>query len=740
MQRLADMVLLILLASVTIVSTSEIARGQDGGYDTVVEPLPRPAWLDRIMMFCLPYQPAYEAGDTIKPMPWAQRLQEAGFVLAGMYPDGFCRLYEPAEGEDWPEKCRAEVTHMHALGMKVIAGVYPFVGERGPRDLLTAHPEWRLRSGNEIPAGPGRGCMVNPGFAEALRELLVRRVREYDIDGYQFDGWYQCTYCRCDGCVAAYKLETGRDIPPNDSLNVEYRKYVAWRDKQLMANLVQLRAAVKSIKPDFVLVNWNNNDMCGSAPSWMPEALNCVADWTNKEWWDASDVYSIWLNKRLRGASGDERPPGMQSYMFMRWGKDIESGVYHGSSTPMAEVMYRQHEILAMGGIPILWSGARAGWNDEDWNTFVNAFVEFVSLVQRTKALKYAVCIDSYTTLQNAQAATAGQTFSEGNAKALDHAVGYHRGGVARALLESHLPFDVISEHNVTRETLGQYRVVILPNNFCVSERIATLLREYVLQGGGLVATFETSLFDEWGKRHDDFALADLFGASYQQTDPLGPNRIGFSPSSHPVTEDPALRDLMGTTGATTYWGQFVRVQPDAGAVTPLVGTDVKNEANDGKKHWTPLLLSDKGQGRVAYFPAAIDAAYFDAAYPYQRMLIANAVRWAAKDDPPVTITAPMCVLAGFFTISDADKRQTIVHLLNGINTTTGHGSAAEKEFAIREEVVMVADVKVAFRGERPTGVFLVPGHTNLAAVKTERGWEATVPRMGVHAVVVAEY
>ncbi len=127
MKRLADIVRLILLVSVTMVSVSETVGGQDWGYDTVVESLPRSAWLDRVMMFCLPYHPAYEAGDTIKPMPWAQRLQEAGFVLAGMYPDGFCRLYEPVEGEAWPAKCREEVAHMHALGMKVIAG--------GPLDI-----------------------------------------------------------------------------------------------------------------------------------------------------------------------------------------------------------------------------------------------------------------------------------------------------------------------------------------------------------------------------------------------------------------------------------------------------------------------------------------------------------------------------------------------------------------------------------------------------------------------------
>ena len=161
--------------------------------------------------------------------------------------------------------------------------------------------------------------------------------------------------------------------------------------------------------------------------SWMPEALNAEVDWVNKEWWDTYDVSAIWLIKRLRGSAGD-RPAGVQPYMFMRHGYDVQSGVYHGSSAPSEEVFYRMHKVLASGSIPILWPGARQAWTEADSDRMSRDFVDFLPLVHQTATLKYVACLDSFTT-----AAMARHSSQESGVLA-------HRGGVARTCWKPTFP------------------------------------------------------------------------------------------------------------------------------------------------------------------------------------------------------------------------------------------------------------------------------------------------------------
>ena len=57
--------------------------------------------------------------------------------------------------------------------------------------------------------------------------------------------------------------------------------------------------------------------------------------------------------------------------------------------------------------------------------------------------------------------------------------------------------------------------VLILSNLAAMSDSQCASVSRFVEQGGNLIATGQTSLYDEWGQPRQDFALGELFGAHY---------------------------------------------------------------------------------------------------------------------------------------------------------------------------------------------------------------------------------
>jgi len=78
-----------------------------------------------------------------------------------------------------------------------------------------------------------------------------------------------------------------------------------------------------------------------------------------------------------------------------------------------------------------------------------------------------------------------------------------------QALIQSQIPFDIIFDEHL--KDLSKYRVLVLADQECIDEKQCDLIRHYVEDGGGVVATEFTSLFTKRHVRRRDFELADLF-------------------------------------------------------------------------------------------------------------------------------------------------------------------------------------------------------------------------------------
>jgi hypothetical protein len=130
-----------------------------------------------------------------------------------------------------------------------------------------------------------------------------------------------------------------------------------------------------------------------------------------------------------------------------------------------------------------------------------------------------------------------------------------------QALIQGKIPFDIIFDNNL--KDLSKYKVLVLADQECLSDEKLDLIRNFVKQGGGLVATGNTSLYTEWRQRKREFGLKDLFSAEVQparrltegslKTSPLrntvGNGRVVYIPEVIPSIEKPPASSML-----SNYW------------------------------------------------------------------------------------------------------------------------------------------------------------------------------------------
>ncbi len=111
-----------------------------------------------------------------------------------------------------------------------------------------------------------------------------------------------------------------------------------------------------------------------------------------------------------------------------------------------------------------------------------------------------------------------------------------------QTLLQNRVPFDIIFDRDL--DQLKRYKVLVLANQDALSDGELESIRAFVAAGGGLVATEDTSLFNEWRLRRPRFGLADLFGINLAPPTPLrrqvAEGRVVYLPRVECSTQPPS--------------------------------------------------------------------------------------------------------------------------------------------------------------------------------------------------------
>jgi Beta-galactosidase trimerisation domain len=313
-----------------------------------------------------------------------------------------------------------------------------------------------------------------------------------------------------------------------------------------------------------------------------------------------------------------------------------------------------------------------------------------------------------------------------------DPALGWYQ-----ALVESRIPFEMVHDRRLDAASLAPFRTLILPNVAALSDAQCAELRDFVRGGGGLVATWETSLYDETGAERRDFGLADLFGASFVRRVP-GPVRNGYLRLEHQTAAGHPLLAGLEDAPRIIHGAWLVDVKLNRPFPNPPVTRipaypDLPMEKVYVRQPQTDIpevLLRDVGDGRVAYLPWDIGRTFWEVLAPDHLKLMRNAVAWATREEPPVVVTG-----RGVLDVTVWRQKDSLtVHLVNLTNPMLMKGPV--------RELLPVGEQRVRLRmpeGLRARAVRLLVAGTT-PSVRESEGWlELRVPKVLAHEVVAVD-
>jgi hypothetical protein len=599
------------------------------------------------------------------------------------------------------------------------------------RSFGDQHPDWvqRDESGAEMSMIYGQSSStlcVNSPWREWCFQI-VRDLCAYPIDGIFYDGpvfWPDTCYCHY--CQEKFHKLYGGKLPSKKIREGPgARDLLEFQAKSLADFLHDTRTIIKAINPEIVFYmngggregNWSSarlnrvllpeQDMLGAEGGYLSGELTRIPIWKPG------------VTARLLEAQAPDKPRVVFS--------SGRPGPWNFSQYPKPELRLLYAETIANAASIFFFMFESAIQRPEiqalgEMNRFLanNAHYYRETRSEAATALVWSDTTANFYAGASAQLIESERVPQRSEVGNLDGEF----SGLVDALLRSQTPLDIIDDVTLEQKGLERYRLIVLPNVACMSEKTAARLQEYVRQGGNLLATFETSLYDETGIRRNDFALGEMFGVK-DAAKILGPNRWDYMQAR---AASPLLEGWPeGLVPAPIY---HLRVKPQGGEVLvhymqPLAGTYAGIPAPSDDP---ALVVNRFGRGTALYFSGDLGSSYNTYRFIQFSLLIENVLREMAPS-PVVLEDAPRSVEV--VLRAQQEGRRLLLHLIN----YTG-----EMARPIRR-VVPLENVRVSVRtkGEvRRIHTLMRPQDLKPTQADTRRV-EFVIPRLDEYEVIVLE-
>jgi len=559
---------------------------------------------------------------------------------------------------DNPDRLAEYLPLAHKNGIRVIVyfNVHWYTKEFGKE-----HPDWVQIKEDGKPIDDvyttGTSMCINSPYREWVFQIL-RDLCSYDIDGIFYDGpIFFASTCYCEACRQLYKQRTGEEMPPKSDRNHPlWKGLIDFQADSLEKFLSESNSIIKGLRPDTLF------------------CMNGNSSWPY--WPTGRDNHRIIKHTDLLGAEGgfiygdlNQTPiykPGITARLLASQSRGKPALVFdcagHKSWSwymlPEQEISMLLAETLAGGAnfwVPFFPSDLSqpelrvVAAYDKLVKKNPEAFGSTRSMA-RVALLWPGVSVEFY---EGSSVPLTDFTKEIKAAKVGD--IGQEFLGFYEGLARAQVPFDVIDEDNF--DGLPQYELLVMPNAACLSADSSRVIAEFVREGGSLVASFETSLYDEKGVRKGDFGLAELLGIEFSgrvfgpmQWDYISPDLGSDSPLLKGITKEFIPAPTYGLEVKTTTGQTLARF------CTKLVGC---YDHSPQVSHLPFLVTNQFGRGRAVYLAGTFGISLSDFRFPEYLTLMRN-LAGKLSSRPVVVKNAPWVEVS----IRRTDD-EVFVHLVN---------------------------------------------------------------------------
>jgi len=466
--------------------------------------------------------------------------------------------------------------------------------------------------------------------------------------------------CFCASCVSKYSHETDQDLPEvlSDTSDEAVAAYLQWLQKETEELRGEIQAVVSSYAEGTSL-------FFDDFPETQAEERMCDGLWVSSED-EHGEVRPLWTAGELAGYSVKSPGPVLAKVSYCVAG----SRGPQSAARPGAELKVAMALALAGGCYPEL-----GNFPFSDFRSLPAAAEMFGMLKRAAGAFDYRACEPTRFLLlpqHRSFGQPAGERIRAEEAPLADpqepvpsERVGRVRNDSAMylALLRAGIPVNLGASGRFLRQLAGQ-AVLCLANERKMNDRTVQAVESFVKAGGGLVATYETSLYDENGQKRENFGLADVLGADYVETRPKSDDPChapvllaGHDP--HPVTGGLPSGLVLPNREACVACQDHAK----ASVLTafPERSGDRSGEDRKASRRHPAVIVNTYGEGRVVYFPWQPELVYANHGRRDAGFLIRQAIYWVSHDKNPIEVRSPGTVAVSLFQ----QPRRYIIHLVN---------------------------------------------------------------------------